>query len=157
MSQNHSRAHAFALILPFVCLGMQALAQSEYKSTSWELLKDVQFKEAYDENAATSYDVPVFGESLKKLKGKKIAITGYIIPMDINLNYYVLSAFPFAACFFCGGAGPESVIDLRLTEDARFTTDQRVTFCGTLELNDGSFFELPYALSDAVICEKIKD
>jgi len=119
----------------------------------WDVLKDVKFEGSFDENSSTEYDRPIFGESLEKLEGKQIEISGYVIPMDINLNYYVVSAYPFAACFFCGSAGPETVMDLHLTKEHNFKNDERVTFCGELVLNRNSFFELPFAMRNAKICD----
>ncbi len=135
----------------FVASG--GFSQPESQAIEWDDLKDVRFEPGFDENSETAYELPVFGNSLEKLEGTSISITGYVIPMDINLNYYVVSAYPFAACFFCGSAGPESVIDLQLTKEHHFKNDQKVTFCGELVLNKNSFFELPFALRNAEVCD----
>jgi hypothetical protein len=63
----------------------------------------------------------------------------------------VLSAFPFSACFFCGNAGPESVMAIYFEDQGqrKFTTDERVTLEGTLKLNDTDVDELVYVLNNA--------
>ena len=95
-----------------------------------------------------------FKEKQKSLDGQEIAITGYIIPVDVELNQYVLSAFPFSACFFCGNAGPESVMAVYFAKpDQTFKTDQRVTLSGSLELNDTNVDELVYVLRNATVKE----
>ncbi len=126
----------------------------EPRPVTWEMLGMIQFKEEYDENSGTFYDKPVFSPMLKNLEDQEIKITGYVIPMDVELNYYVVSKYPFSSCFFCGGAGPETVIDLQLVDKSlKFENDERVTFCGKLRLNKGTFFELPYILNEAQVCE----
>ncbi|MEL6589731.1 MAG: DUF3299 domain-containing protein, partial [Bacteroidota bacterium] len=101
----------------------------------------------YDANVW--YGTPTFGEGVQKLAGKEVIIKGYIIPMDTEGNQYVLSANPFNTCFFCGGAGQESVMELRLARKRyKFETDQVVTFIGTLRLNDAEL-ELNYILENA--------
>lgn len=128
-----------------------ALAGPPEKIT-WDQLRDVSYREVYIEEMGVYYDLPQFGESVRKLDGKQIYISGYVIPVDVAANYYVLSAFPFAACFFCGGAGPESVMDVELlNQRVRFNTDDRVTFRGTLRLNDSDMYKMTYVLEDAEI------
>ncbi|MCB0847224.1 MAG: DUF3299 domain-containing protein, partial [Bacteroidetes bacterium] len=63
---------------------------------------------------------------------------------------YALSANPFASCFFCGNAGPESVMDLELTSyDKVYFTDDYVTFQGKLILNDSDLNKMCYVLEEA--------
>ena len=60
-----------------------------------------------------------------------------MIPMDPMGITYVLSRNPNATCFFCGGAGQESVIELHLKKrKTKFKTDEYVTFIGNFALND---------------------
>ena len=81
------------------------------------------------------------------LEGKKVQIQGYMIPVDLELGLYVLSANPYAACFFCGNAGPESVMALKFDKKPRrFELDEVVTFKGTLQLNDSNVDEMNYLL-----------
>jgi hypothetical protein len=128
--------------------------QDTPRPITWMQLSMITFEEQYDENTGTFYDQPVFPPMIKALEGKLVSIKGYVIPMDVELNYYVVSAYPFSSCFFCGGAGPESVIDLQMKDKTlEFENDERVTFCGKLRLNTGTFFELPFILKEAEICE----
>ena len=93
---------------------------------------------------------PTFSPKIKALEGEEIFITGYLVPVDYDANYYVLSRFPYANCFFCGGAGPESVVDLRIKGDHRmYKTDERLTFKGKLKLNDSDIYQLTYILEGA--------
>ena len=81
---------------------------------SWELLKNVEFDEIWSEEFQAYYMVPKFSSSVKVLDNKEVQIRGFIIPVDIVQDYYVLSANPYSSCFFCGQAGPESVMEVQL-------------------------------------------
>lgn len=117
---------------------------------NWTNLMDITFKDIYLEKDDIYIYYPLFGEKQKKYDGKTIQITGYIIPIDVEQNQYVLSAFPFSACFFCGNAGPESVMAIYFDGNTRvFNTDERLKLEGTLELNDTDVDELVYVLRNA--------
>lgn len=117
---------------------------------SWETLRDVTFKKKWYAEESVYMLYPTFGPNIQKLNGKPVELTGYVLPVDLESNIYVLSAFPYSACFFCGGAGPESVVSLKFKKsDKKFKTDERRTFRGTLKLNADNIYELNYILADA--------
>ncbi|MBC8152554.1 MAG: DUF3299 domain-containing protein [Bacteroidetes bacterium] len=119
---------------------------------SWEMLRDVTFKKKWYADESVYMLYPTFGPGVQKLNGKPVELTGYILPVDLDANLYVLSAFPYSACFFCGGAGPESVVSLKFKKAGRkFKTDERLTFRGTLKLNADNIYELNYILTEAEI------
>ena len=119
---------------------------------SWEVLRDVTFKKKWYAEESVYMLYPTFGANIQKLNGKAVELTGYVLPVDLESNIYVLSAFPYSACFFCGGAGPESVVSLKFKKsDKKFKTDERHTFRGTLKLNADNIYELNYILADAEV------
>lgn len=87
------------------------------------------------------------------LNGKEIKVKGYVIPVDVELGMYMVSANPFANCFFCGNAGPETVVELFPNgKFPRFSTDQMVTFKGILQINtQGEMNAVPYQMFQAEI------
>ena len=98
---------------------------------------------------------PTFGPNINKLNGKEILLTGYVLPIDAESNLYALSAFPFSACFFCGGAGPESVVGLKFKKNGRkFKTDERHTMRGIVKLNADNIYELNYNIDGAEIADE---
>lgn len=114
------------------------------------MLMDISFKDIYLESEDMYVYYPVFGQKQRELDSKQVTVSGYIIPIDVELNQYVLSAFPFSACFFCGAAGPESVMAVYFQRDNKtYKTDERVTLTGTLKLNESDVDELVYILEDA--------
>jgi len=128
-----------------------ASAPADYKELTWAELADVDFKDVYLEELDSYYWKPVFGPQVLAAEGQDVYITGYVIPVDLDEDFYVLSRYPFANCFFCGGAGPESVIDLRFADaDHRtYQTDERLTFHGNVRLNADDVYQMNYILEGA--------
>ena len=102
----------FLLALLFTATA--AVAQSTLRDNTWKTLSKITFKKEYDEVLGLKIDVPVFGKEVKALEGKEVTVKGYIIPTDgyKSQTAFVFSAFPYNMCFFCGGAGPETVIEV---------------------------------------------
>ncbi len=128
-----------------------APAAADYRELTWAELADVDFKDVYLEELDSYYWKPVFGDQVLAAEGKDVYITGYVIPVDLDEDFYVLSRYPFANCFFCGGAGPESVVDLRFkdSDHRTYQTDERLTFHGNLRLNADDVYQMNYILDGA--------
>ncbi|WP_421754020.1 DUF3299 domain-containing protein [Croceimicrobium sp.] len=142
------------LILVFCLSGWGLMAQSEAKVIDWKLLAKVEFIDQYFEDFEAWYLVPDFSDEVEKLNGKKVLIKGYVIPLDVDGGKYALSAYPFSACFFCGGAGPESVMSLHFAEKPpRLETDDYLNFVGTLKLNKSDVEDFNYILVDCKLME----
>jgi hypothetical protein len=122
---------------------------------TWETLRDVSFKKKWNQTEAMFVLFPTFGEKVKALENKEVTIQGYIIPVDVAANLYVLSANPYSACFFCGGAGPESVVQLKMKKtNKKYETDDVMKFKGVLKLNADDINEMNYILDAAELIEK---
>lgn len=121
---------------------------------NWKRLTDVRFTRKLNKELSMYFLYPTFGPSVNALQGKEISIRGYMIPVDEHDNIYVISAKPMAACFFCGGAGPESIIELQFRrKKQRFRTDEVLTLRGKLALNANDVDHLNYILKDAEVIE----
>ena len=119
----------------------------------WAMLADVTYSTQFDEQTQSVIMVPEYGVPLVALNDQEVEIKGYIIPLDTEGKQYILSAFPFSACFFCGNAGKESVMELMLASEGQtFKTDQIASFKGILKLNYGDF-GLNYTLDNAEVVE----
>jgi hypothetical protein len=124
------------------------------KIITWDILKNVNFDEVWSEEFQAYYMVPKFGKSISALDGKEVQIRGFVIPVDIVQDYYVLSANPYSSCFFCGQAGPESVMEIQLVKQYDgLRMDQVITFQGKLRLNVDDIYQLNYILEDAEVVE----
>ena len=137
---------------PVTAMPAVAPVSGDVAELTWQVLSDVEFTDIYLEELDAYYWMPEFGPQVIAAEGKEFHITGYMIPVDVDEDFYVLSRFPFANCFFCGGAGPESVIDLRFPtrEKRTYQTDDRLTFRGTLRLNADDVYQMNYILEGAV-------
>ncbi|MFT5338148.1 MAG: hypothetical protein ACI9YL_002164, partial [Luteibaculaceae bacterium] len=118
-------------------------------------LRDVLFEKKWNEEVRMLLDVPNFGPKVRALDGKKVEISGFVIPYDKSADLWVLSENPFASCFFCGGAGPETVMSLYFVKssDAGLHTDDYVKVSGVFRINERDVFELAYRLEDAKVVE----
>lgn len=118
----------------------------------WKTLADVTYKTKFDKMLGIDVNLPVFGKQVKVLDGKEITVKGYIIPMEgyKGQEYFVLSQFPYNMCFFCGGAGPETVMEVYAKSPIKYTT-KMVTLKGKLLLNDDDANKLMYMLTEAVL------
>lgn len=77
-------------------------------------------------------------------------MSGFIIPID-NKNY-ALSKNVFASCFFCGQAGPETIMGIKFKNpNIKLKTDQYVTLTGTFRYNDTDVDDWIYHVENAVI------
>jgi hypothetical protein len=95
---------------------------------------------------------PVFSTYLRSFNGKRITLKGYLIPLGESgdKKRFMFSSLPFNVCFFCGAAGPETVIELDTKENLKFST-KRISMAGILELNDKDPDHHMYILKNAVI------
>lgn len=118
---------------------------------TWTTLADVKFEEVFLEDLGFSTDKATFGETIKSFEGKEITISGFMIPLDAMGTSYALSRNPNSSCFFCGGAGPETVIQLKMKPSAlkRYKMDAVLSFTGVLQLNDTNENEFTYVLLNA--------
>lgn len=143
-----------AIAFSFIAVSLAFTPTANPVKLTWETLRDVTFKKKWYAEESIYMLSPTFGPSVQKLKNQQVSITGYVLPVDLDANLYVLSAFPFSACFFCGGAGPETVMTLNFKKNSRkFKTDERLTFVGTLKLNTDDIYQMNYILDNASVAE----
>ena len=128
--------------------GSNLMAQSS--DNFWSTLAKITFRKEYDEMMGFKIDVPVFSEDILKNEGKEVTIKGYIIPVEgyKSHNEFIFSAYPYNMCFFCGGAGPETVMEVYSKDPIKYTAEA-ITIKGKLELNATDINRLIYALQDA--------
>lgn len=117
---------------------------------TWSLLGKINYENKPHKDYPEGVMYPVINQQLKGKKGKKITISGFIIPID-NTSY-ALSKNVFAQCFFCGQAGPETIMGIQFKDlKKRLKTDQYVTLVGTFRYNETDIEDWIYHIDDAVI------
>lgn len=129
-----------AFILGFCGINVQAQGV-------WKTLTEVSYKISEDQFGELY--VPVFSENIKKLEGKVVEAEGYIIPFEgmFKPSHIILSSLPLAECFFCGSGGPETVMEIMLTNPIKYTS-KRVKVRGKLTLNAKDPEKLMYILKE---------
>ncbi len=117
----------------------------------WQVMSQVSYQKIKDESLGFELDYPLFSKELQSYEGKQITIRGYIIPTDgyKSQKEFVFSAFPYKSCFFCGGAGPETVIEVFSTNGINFTSE-KIEIKGILKLNRTDLNRLMFQLLNAV-------
>ena len=115
----------------------------------WSMLSKITYKKEYDELLGVKVDRPIFSKEIKANEGKEIFLKGYIIPTDGFKSHkeFVFSAFPYSSCFFCGAAGPETVIEVFASEGISYTSES-ISIKGKLKLNSTDVNRLMFALHD---------
>jgi hypothetical protein len=137
-------------------VGLMFFTFSIFLSDGWALFEKVKFKAKYSQLYNEFFQYPQFDSAIRAYQGKEITLEGYYIPFDlVDSKSIVVSKFPYAACFFCGGAGPESVAEVVFTKSKpRLKADQLITVKGMLRLNEDDVSRMTFILEDATI---IKD
>ena len=144
---------SFLYQLTFLLL-LAAQALNAQTVIDWANLTDVTFEErTIEDGGGLTYNHATFGASVIALDSQFVQIMGYLIPIDPMGFSYVLSQNPNASCFFCGGAGPETVIQLKRTPSQaakRYKIDDRRAFTGILRLYEKDIDNFTYVLDNAI-------
>jgi len=94
--------------------------------------------------------IPIFSDDIKALDGTTVTLKGYMYPLEEkeNQDFFILSYYPVAQCFFCGGAGPESVVEVNAKTSMKMRTSA-LTVTGKLALNSDDPDRLFYIILNA--------
>lgn len=144
------------LIFLALVVAFAGQAQDEAAKTPslWKTLSKITYKKEYDDLLGFKIDKPVFSDAIKELEGTEVTVKGFIIPTEGYKSHteFIFSAFPYSMCFFCGGAGPETVMEVVTIEPVKYTAEA-ITLRGKLVLNADDINRLMYLLEDAELVE----
>lgn len=132
-----------------VIIGTASFAQTD----GWVGFAKTKFDAKFNDKAGEYFLYPTFSADLKAQVGKEIELEGYYLPIDVEGNaYIILSKFPYSQCFFCGGAGPESIAEVYFkTKGQTFEPDQFIRVKGKLRLNDSDLEHGNFIIEEAVV------
>lgn len=116
---------------------------------SWDDFADVRFELEYNKKEAAHLMTPKFGSRISKMNGKEVEFIGYFLDISADGSIFLISSNPMATCFFCGAAGPESVVELQFESKPNFNTDDVIRVSGILELNINDANHFNYILKKA--------
>jgi len=146
----------------FIAFLLFALCHFTYaqQAVTWQLLYKVKWVTTYFPSLDGFYDMPRFSKEIKALDGQQISIKGFYVPVDASGKVFALSANPSNMCFFCGGAGYESVMEIIPKPDntdlKHIKTDKYIEVKGILKLNKSDQNHLMYILNGADLLNVIK-
>ena len=121
---------------------------------TWKLLGDIKYVR---KKHATYGEVefPQVNMKLKMMQKKTVYMSGFIVPID-NKSY-ALSKNVFAACFFCGKSGPETIAGIKFKgATPKLKTDTYVTLKGTFRYNETDVEDWIYHIENAEIVAQSK-
>lgn len=120
------------------------------QTSGWDQLSDVTIKKEFNDYLGFEVEVPEFSDSIKKLQGSTIQLDGYIIPIEGYKSHteFIFSAYPYNMCYFCGGAGPETVMEVEAQKPIEFTSE-KISIQGILYLNSKDPNRLMFILEKA--------
>jgi len=138
----------FLLIVLGQCFSLNVSSQED-----WSSFENAEFKEIFVENLYAFKSLLNPDESITSLEGKEFQITGYYIPVATKDQSIILSKTPFSSCFFCGNAGQETVIDVRLLKPTKqnYVADHKITVRGILRINTEDWETLSFILEESEI------
>lgn len=141
-------------MLSILFLSMMMLSST--KVDSWEIFARVKFNPKFYKEVNEYFLFPEMTAEIRALEGKTLTLTGHYLPYDLpDKNSVVLSRYPYSSCFFCGGAGPESVAEVVFASHRpKLKADKIITVTGILKLNDKDINHLNFILKDASIEQK---
>lgn len=129
--------------------------QVKADTLSWKILGVIKYVKKPSTEYPEGIMYPVINTTLKAKNKKKIVMSGFIIPID-NTSF-ALSKNVFASCFFCGQAGPETIMGIKFKgATPKLKTDQYVTLEGTFRYNDDNVDDWIYHIENAVITKGAK-
>lgn len=132
-----------------VCLCLATYGQ---ETITWQELAEVNWEEKYDTLSGITITEGTFSPHLASLDSTEVYISGYVIPLDALGFSFALSQTSFASCFFCGQAGPETVMSLRIKPksiEPHRQKNTKIKFKGLLRLHTHNQNGLHYELLDA--------
>ncbi|WP_323755244.1 hypothetical protein [Roseivirga sp.] len=137
------------LLTTVVSVGLNAQEVKISGAKLWKTLTEVTYEISKDEYGDVY--LPVFSKEIQAVEGQEVEIDGYIIPFEgmFKPTQLIISSLPISECFFCGSGGPETVMEVTMKEQIKYTT-KRIRIRGKLALNKKDPDKLMYILTDGV-------
>lgn len=122
------------------------------QDNAWGMLMMTETEKEFDPTLGMEIDIPNIHPAAKNLNGEQIQLEGFIIPLEgkKSQSHFMFSAFPINMCYFCGRAGPESVIEVFMKDGESLPfTDKKIWIQGELRVNEhdpqSNIYTLNYA------------
>lgn len=138
-------------IFSLLVITQASIAQTE---NPWDIFAKANFKDEYIEEYFSYATLLEYDELAKSIEGRTMTIGGHYIPV-MDEQIIILSKYAYANCFFCGGAGLESVVEIRMKTNPprKFELDEKLKFKGKLMLNTTEWEFVSFILENAELIE----
>lgn len=143
------------VLFQLLCVGIITIYLVSYTSAqknAWGMLMLTETEKQFDPTLGMEIDIPNIHPAAQQLNGQQIQLEGFIIPLEgkKSQSHFMFSSFPINMCYFCGRAGPESVIEVFMKDgEAMPFTDKKIWIQGTLRVNaqdpQSNIYTLQYA------------
>jgi len=93
---------------------------------------------------------------IKALEGKEVIVKGYFIPLSGKKaqSHFMFSAYPYETCFFCGKAGPETVMEVFVKNDNKIDfTEKKIALKGMFHFTSLNPEDVMFTLKDAELAD----
>jgi hypothetical protein len=155
---EYMKYHTAFLVVFSLLLGLADL--SAQSGNVWNTLTLMKFEGQYSQNdgiGSQGGGQSRFRPLIEKLHGTEIEVKGYIIPLtgERAQSTFMFSAYPYDMCFFCGKAGPESVMEVEMAGGEKVAySDRAIWVKGTFHFNPNAESGIWYSLKEAESIEK---
>ena len=125
---------------------------TQAQSNVWSTLAMVKFINGDDPMYADSG--AGFAKMIEDLNGEEIEVKGYIVPLEgqIAQSHFMYSAYPYNMCFFCGKAGPESVMEVFMEEGDKVKfTEKAIRLKGIFRWQPNVLNDIMFTLEHATL------
>ena len=131
-----------------ICLIENNFAQTK---NVWNTLALMKYERQYAESDGIGAQAGQgrFLPLIEKMNGDEIEVKGYIIPLSGQKaqSHFMFSAYPYASCFFCGNAGPETVMEVFMKNDKKVEySDKAITIKGKFKFLPNKLDDIMYQL-----------
>ena len=148
-------------LLLFACFSLLAIGlQAQSNKNVWSTLALMKFERQYAENdgiGGNAGQAGRFRPIIEEMDGDEIELRGYIIPLNGKKaqSLFMFSAYPYDMCFFCGKAGPESVMEVTMLPGKQVEySDDPIILKGTFRFMPNDPNGIMYKLDNAVFVGK---
>ncbi len=93
---------------------------------------------------------------IEAFEGKEVEVAGYVIPLSGKKaqSHFMFSAYPYASCFFCGKAGPETIMEVFVKDDKMIEfSEKKISLKGTFHFTSRNPNDVMFTLKNAEITE----
>lgn len=145
------------LLLSFLFTGLVTLQAQE--KNIWSTLAMMKYERQYAESDGIGGSAGAKGRFrplVEALDGKEVEVSGYIIPLSGKKaqSHFMFSAYPYNMCFFCGQAGPESVMEVIMESNAKVAySDDPIVLKGIFRFRPTAGEDIMYHLEHALKVE----